>query len=340
MTREIDLIEEVARIYGYEQIPEDVAVPMAASTKRREDRVLEKIRGVLTAAGIDEALTLSVVEEPLSAAFSPWTDAEPLRTFMPVIRGANFLRRSLIPSLLAARKTNESLSNPEIELFEIAKIYLPRPKKLPDEQVMLGITSGRDFFALKGIVESLVQRLKCSAELTAADADLPLLDPDQSCRLELGGKTLGYLGKLRPEGLKQFDLRGQTTVAELKLSLLYEAANLMPQYVAAAALSGRDPRHQPRGRRVGPLGGNRRNRPRQRRAVLRGTRIPRHLPRCRTPRGGQKKPPDDPLSAVEGRHADQPASRRTSRAHRRRLPGQARCGTPGSTSSNPSQRER
>ncbi len=143
LTREIDLIEEVGRIYGYDEIPEDVGVPMAPSAKRREDRVLEKIRGVLTSAGVDEALTLSVVEEPLSAAFSPWTDAEPLKTFTPVIRGANFLRRSLIPSLLGARKTNEALSNPEIELFEIAKIYLPRPKKLPDEQVMLGITSGQ-----------------------------------------------------------------------------------------------------------------------------------------------------------------------------------------------------
>jgi phenylalanyl-tRNA synthetase beta chain len=229
LTREIDLIEEVARIYGYEQIPEDVAVPMAASTKRLIDRVHEKVRGVLTASGIDEALTLSVVEEQYSSAFSPWTDAEPLRTSMPVIRGANFLRRSLIPSLLATRKTNESLSNPVIELFEIAKIYLPQ-KKLPDEQVMLGITSGRDFFHLKGVIESLVERLKCSVPLTAIDAELPLFDPEQSCRLELGGKTFGFLGRISAEGLKQFDLRGQTTVAELKLSLLYEAANLMPQY--------------------------------------------------------------------------------------------------------------
>ena len=91
--------------------------------------MLEKIRGVLTAAGFDEALTLSVVDEQSSAALSPWTDAEPLRSLMPVIRGANCLRRSLVPSLLAARRTNEALANPEIELFEIAKIYLPRPKR-------------------------------------------------------------------------------------------------------------------------------------------------------------------------------------------------------------------
>jgi phenylalanyl-tRNA synthetase beta chain len=232
LTREIDLIEEVGRIYGYDEIPEDVGVPMAPSAKRREDRVLEKIRGVLTAAGIDEALTLSVVEESVSAAFSPWTDAEPLKTFTPVIRGANFLRRSLIPSLLAARKTNEALSNPVIELFEIAKIYLPRGKKLPDEQVMIGITTGRDFFTVKGVIESIVARLKCTAELTAVDADLPLFEPGQSCRLELGGKPFGLLGTVSAEGLKQFDLRGQTTVAELKLGALVEAANLMPQFAA------------------------------------------------------------------------------------------------------------
>ena len=80
LTREADLIEEVARIHGYEQIPEDVAVPMAPSDRTRQDRVLEKIRGVLTAAGIDEALTLSVVDEQSSAAISPWTTAEPLRS--------------------------------------------------------------------------------------------------------------------------------------------------------------------------------------------------------------------------------------------------------------------
>ena len=89
LTREADLIEEVARIHGYEQIPEDVAVPMAPSTRTRQDRILEKIRGVLTAAGMDEALTLSAVDEQSSAAINPWTTAEPLRSLIPVIRGAD-----------------------------------------------------------------------------------------------------------------------------------------------------------------------------------------------------------------------------------------------------------
>lgn len=232
LTREIDLVEEVARIHGYEAIPEDVGVPMVPSARTREDRVLEKVRHVLTAAGFDEALTLSVVDQPTSDAFSPWSDAEALRSLMPVIRGADRLRRSLIPSLLGTRRTNEALSNPQIELFEIARVYLARPDELPDEQPMLAISSGRDYAAVRGVIEAIVGALDPGAELEADVVDLPLLAPDRSCRLVLRGEVLGYVGQVRPEGLKQFDLRSDTTVAEVKLSLLVRETCLVPTYVS------------------------------------------------------------------------------------------------------------
>jgi phenylalanyl-tRNA synthetase beta chain len=235
LTREADLIEEVGRIHGYDLIAEDVAVPMAPSARSRDDRILEKIRRVLTGAGIDEALTLSVVDEQSSAAMSPWTDADPLRSLVPVIRGANCLRRSLIPSLLAARRTNEALSNTEIELFEIAKIYLPRHEELPDEELMLGITSGRDLFYVKGVIEAILEELKCKLPLESTIVAADLLDPRESCQFFLGGKLWGYVGKLLPEGQKQFDLRGPTTVAEIKIAPLVEAADLMPCYTPLPA---------------------------------------------------------------------------------------------------------
>ena len=231
LTREIDLIEEVARIHGYEAIPEDVGVAMAPSARRREDRVLEKIRHVLTAAGFDEALTLSVVDEQMSALLSPWTDAEPLRSQMPVIRGADCLRRSLAPSLLAVRRTNEALANTQIELFEIAKVYLPQSGGLPREEIMLAISSGREYSAVKGVIEAIAGELKATAPIEASDADIALLDPAASCRLRLGNETLGYVGQLRAEALRQFDLRGPTVVAEIKLSVLAEAADLVPRCI-------------------------------------------------------------------------------------------------------------
>ena len=85
LIREIDLVEEVGRIYGYENVPDDAAVPMAASYKTNPDRVIDKVRSVLTASGFDEAMTPSLVPEPWSVAFSPWSDESPLISSQPML---------------------------------------------------------------------------------------------------------------------------------------------------------------------------------------------------------------------------------------------------------------
>jgi len=238
LSREIDLIEEVARIHGYDRIPQDVGVAMVASARRPEDRVMEKVRGVLVALGYDEAMTLSVVDEETAGALSPWTDAAPLASLTPVIRGADRLRLSLIPSLLAARHTNQALANPQCELFEIAKVYLPRDRELPDEQRMLGLVSGRPFENVKGAIEAVLAALDPALVLEATPVALGLLDPDRSCRLSLGGRPLGYLGQLSPEGLERFRLRQAATVAELRTDELVRAARLVPRYCPPPAYPG------------------------------------------------------------------------------------------------------
>jgi phenylalanyl-tRNA synthetase beta chain len=230
LQREIDLIEEVARIHGYDEIPEDAQVPMSVSSRTDEDRVLEKVRHALTAAGFDEALTPSVVDEATSSAFSPWTDAAPLVTQTPLLRGAKELRRSIVPSLLAARRTNEKLSNAVVELFEIANVYLPRQGGLPDEQKMLALTSGGDYFQVKGAVESLIDALKVSAAVTIADVNVNLFEPGHGGQLRLGNELLGYFGEVSASGQAQFELRGLTTVAEIRIAPLVQHANLIPKY--------------------------------------------------------------------------------------------------------------
>jgi len=239
LSREIDLIEEVARIHGYDKIPEDVSVPMAASSRPREDRVVARIRTVLTAAGFDEAMTLSAVDEPSARAVQAWTQGDPLRSRTPVIRGADHLRTSLMPSLLGVRRTNESLSNSVIELFEIAKVYLPGPG-LPEECWMLGINSGRSYAEVKGVVEAIVAAIDPTLErrggsLSYENADLPLLDAAAACRLILDGQLLGYAGQLSVAGQEQSNLRGPATIAELKLAPLFVRADLVPQYVPLPA---------------------------------------------------------------------------------------------------------
>ena len=233
LTREIDLVEEVARIYGYDQIPEDVSVPMATSSRSDADRVLGKVRQVLTAAGFHEAMTLSVVPDEWSEVFSPWSDGKPLRTSTPVIERSRTLRKSLAPNLLAARRVNETLDNLAIELFEVAHVYLPGTG-LPTEESMLGLSSGRDFFAVKGVIEAMVRSLAGSGASTRVvevrAAKLPLCG-ERAAELHVDGRRLGFLGELSEAGREIFELRSPGTIAELRLQSLIELADLVPQYV-------------------------------------------------------------------------------------------------------------
>ncbi len=230
LTREIDLVEELARVYGYDRIPEDVGVPMAPSHRSDEDRVLGKVRQVLLCAGFDEAMTASVVSEESAAALSPWTAAAALQTSTPMLKGADRLRRSLIPSLLEARRVNESLGNPVIELFETARVYLPAAGGLPSEPWTLGVVSGGDYYRLKGVVEAVLAALRPGTRLEAVDTRQPLLDSVKSSEFRVQGQCLGYIGELSADGLQQAGLRSPATVAEIRMPVLVELADLIPRY--------------------------------------------------------------------------------------------------------------
>ncbi|MCC9607374.1 phenylalanine--tRNA ligase subunit beta [Blastopirellula sp. JC732] len=228
--REIDLVEEVARIHGYDKIPQDAAVKMSASHRSDADRVRSRIRTLMVAAGMNEAVTRSVVSQEWSAAFHGWSQAEALTVTIPMVRGEDCLRLSLIPSLLGARRMNEKFDNSPIELYEIAKVYLPRKDELPDERYVVSMTSGRDFRGLKGVIETLVHSLNPDVRVTASRFADSLLDVEQACELKVGGKTLGFLGLLSASAQKTFELQQPTTVAELDLRVLEELTVLIPQH--------------------------------------------------------------------------------------------------------------
>lgn len=232
LTREVDLIEEVGRIYGYDKVPDTVAVPMVASHRTDSDRVMQKVRTMLTSAGFDEAMTATMVPGPWSEAFSPWTSAEAIVVSQPMlgvlekesqnIGAVNLVRRSIIPSLLEVKRINDFRSNKVVELFETAKVYLAESKtELPREPLMLGMVSGRDYSTVKGVIEALVRRVNPECRIQVKEFEHPLLDINQSVQIMVGDRLLGYLGEVSEAGLKQFKIRtGGATVAELDLTVL------------------------------------------------------------------------------------------------------------------------
>ena len=243
LTREIDLVEEVGRVYGFDKVPDDAAVPMAASYKQKSDRVVEKVRGVLTAAGFNEALTPSLVPQKWSDAISPWTDQPAVHSSQPmagVVEKAsqrqlgvvNCARRSIIPSLLEAKRINQARSNPDIHLFETAQVYLPvAGETIPNQPVMLGVVTDGDFASLKGALEAVLADIDPSKSLEIASCEIDLFDASRRATLLIDGKVVGVLGEISDGGKKEFGLRSQTTVAEVQLSALEDLAVLIPQHV-------------------------------------------------------------------------------------------------------------
>jgi phenylalanyl-tRNA synthetase beta chain len=162
--REIDLIEEIARIEGYDRVPENMPIAARPVVESARERTLRQTAEVLVAAGFCEAMTRSVVGATLESLASPWGDTPPLVCAPPLVRGADRLRRTLLPSLLEARAANIAVGAQCPDLFETARGYLARPAAVSDaspveEPLLLSFVMGGGFAVGKGLVEAVFERL-------------------------------------------------------------------------------------------------------------------------------------------------------------------------------------
>lgn len=223
LTREVDLIEEIARIHGYEQIPENVHVPMTIAATRPKDIAMRRVRHVLSAAGIDEAMTPSVVGQELEATDSLWTTNPPLATETPLLLGAKLLRRSGLPSLLAAKYNNQAQSIRDVQLYELATLYLAEKdeSQLPREQSTLCIVAAPDLQALRGTVEEVIAQV-CPRGLGLQwqVQSHPVFAQGSSLVVKTADQTLGFIGLVSEAVQKSFNLDQQVAAAELNVDLL------------------------------------------------------------------------------------------------------------------------
>lgn len=241
LTREIDLIEEVARVHGYEKIPEDVPVPLTVSTATTHDRLCEKLAQTLVGAGFFESVTLSFVPEDLHQLVRPWTDRPPLRVEHSSRQRENILRQSLVPSLLAVRRQNERHGTFGSQLFEIARVFLAaEPGNPAAEPKVLSAVSGRSFAELKGVVEALVDAANHKATLTVSPAEGNWFQPGRGAELKLGEQRLGWLGEISDAVRGKLDLHDPVAMFELNLAALEAIAEFSPKYAPVAEFQGSD----------------------------------------------------------------------------------------------------
>lgn len=230
LEREIDLVEEAARVHGYHHIPEDRPVAVARSARGARERVEALIRHALTGLGFDEAYTFSLVADALAEPIVPAEGVRPLCVDHATRRREAALRQSLIPSLLAVRAANAAHGSNDATLFEIADVYLPRGEgQLPHQPPRLALVAGLDYFGMKGMVEALLEALHVEEALEARPVDRPLFAAGRCAEVFLEGLSIGHIGEVARAALDRFELRDACAAAELDLTRLIDGAVLVPQ---------------------------------------------------------------------------------------------------------------
>ncbi|MCO4759294.1 MAG: phenylalanine--tRNA ligase subunit beta, partial [Oceanospirillaceae bacterium] len=240
---EVDLIEELARVYGYNNLP--VRVPKASLPFKADVEAnigLGHIRRTLIAQGYQEAITYSFIEAGLQEKFDDQNKAVALAN--PITAEMAVMRTTVWPGLVKAVQYNQNRQQSRIRLFETGQRFLPRGENMADmlqENVVAGVVTGSrdpegwtatnesvDFFDVKSEVESLLALAGSAEEFTFVSGRHVALHPGQTAVIKRNGEEIGYLGAMHPSLAKDLGLSGAVYLFELKLEVI--TAGRLPRY--------------------------------------------------------------------------------------------------------------
>jgi len=239
--REIDIIEEIARIYGYDKIkPTLFNTTIAQEGKNFRFRVIDQVRETLIGCGLNEVITYSFISPDIFDRIRI-PEGHKLRNAIkikdPMTRDHSLMRTSLISSLLEVIKWNTNRQAELVKIFEVGKIYLPYPDKpnsLPQEKLIIAGAinkTGRgdiwekslslDIFDVKGIIETVFQGLKVERWEIVPD-NYPAFHPLRNGKIIIGGKEVGIFGEIHPEIINNYHIPGKVNLFEIDFE------NLLP----------------------------------------------------------------------------------------------------------------
>ncbi|HEH7949718.1 TPA: phenylalanine--tRNA ligase subunit beta [Staphylococcus aureus] len=228
-----DLIEEVARIYGYDDIPSTLPVFDKVTSGQLTDRQYKTrmVKEVLEGAGLDQDITYSLVSKEDATAFS-MQQRQTIDLLMPMSEAHASLRQSLLPHLIEAASYNVARKNKDVKLFEIGNVFFANGEgELPDQvEYLSGILTGDyvvnqwqgkketvDFYLAKGVVDRVSEKL--NLEFSYRRADIDGLHPGRTAEILLENKVVGFIGELHPILAADNDLK-RTYVFELNFDAL------------------------------------------------------------------------------------------------------------------------
>ncbi len=239
-----DLAEEVARFYGYDNIPTTLPSGEATTGKLPYDlRIEEVAREIAEFSGFSQSMTYSfespkVFDKLTLAADSKLRDA--ITILNPLGEDFSIMRTTPLNGLLTSLSINYNRRNKNVKLYEIANIYLPKAlplTELPDErkQFALGMYGEGDFFTMKGVVEEFFEKLGMTKRVHYdPSCDRPYLHPGRKADVVYEGVVVGYLGELHPEVADNYKIGERTCIAVLDMPAVIPFANFDRKYTGIA----------------------------------------------------------------------------------------------------------
>ncbi|WP_318488923.1 phenylalanine--tRNA ligase subunit beta [Photobacterium leiognathi] len=247
MAIEEDLVEEVGRIYGYNNIPnQSPVVALSMNLHKEANLPLKRVRDLLVDRGYQEAITYSFVEPEQQKLIVP--EIEPLILPFPISAEMSAMRLSLWTGLLNTVVFNQKRQQPRVRLFEAGLRFIPEESAengMRQEMMLAGVIAGNrsdehwdiatntvDFFDLKGDLEAILELTANEAAFSFKAAKHPALHPGQSAAIVVDGKEVGFIGTVHPELERKFGLNGRTIVFEIEWAAIN--TRMLPEAVVVS----------------------------------------------------------------------------------------------------------
>lgn len=229
---DVDLIEEIARVYGYHNLPS--ALPKGEVPNRRDSILKDVIdlKKQLKALGLTEVLTYSIISKNM-LKITGIEEKDAVELSNPLTEEWQFMRPTIIPSLLDVIAKNKNLKE-KIKIYEIAKTY-DNQKDLPQQDLKIALAASRsNFYEIKGIVENLFDLLNRKPKFEKFTEESTLVEKSASAIVKVADQAIGGLGMINQSAASHFGLEPDTAVAELNLTKIYGQPSSVKTFRAIA----------------------------------------------------------------------------------------------------------
>lgn len=227
-----DLIEELARVWGYDKVPVAAVNMQKLANQAKQDLTPRRLlHHLLVDMGYHEAITYSFIDEKLAAMLSDTTDT--VKLLNPLSAELSVMRTSLLPSLAKALSYNVNRQQYNVRLYEFGHGYRQNNRQLQHSEKLTGIATGYvhpmqwgfrerqiDFFDVKGDIEQIFNQLNVLADISYTRSEKPFLHPGQSAEVHYQGKSIGFVGALHPNVQKKLDIDTRVLAFELDIATI------------------------------------------------------------------------------------------------------------------------